>query len=400
MASATISIDAVDRSKAVFDSVKRNLRDVNKQVSVLSSGSGLGGVAARFLGVGSAIALVTQRARYLNEHFNAMQGIPDGTIRSIDVLKNQMSGVTGIIDRVILGYVEGIPSAIRLAQYHIEKFRHGEDEAATRLIRREQEATAAMARRPEVLRAQAEALNRLRESMHAAQSASAQALAPLYGTALRGREALDALRGAVDRLNHSLANAPESTADEVKKKIAMYEELTVKAKQLIAAEEAHRRMARDAGRILRDGFENAIFSGDKLRGVVNALISDLGRMMFQSLVFGSGGTGGIWGGIKSMFAGRAHGGGVSAGNSYVVGERGPELFTPSAAGNITPNHKMDGGGAPGIVIESVDMRGASVEAVARLESFVASLHGSIENRALTAVANARSRGGARGRGLA
>ena len=35
--------------------------------------------------------------------------------------------------------------------------------------------------------------------------------------------------------------------------------------------------------------------------------------------------------------GRADGGPVSAGSTYMVGERGPELFTPGSSGNITPN---------------------------------------------------------------
>ena len=39
---------------------------------------------------------------------------------------------------------------------------------------------------------------------------------------------------------------------------------------------------------------------------------------------------------------RASGGPVSPGGSYLVGERGPELFTPSTSGNITPNSAMGG----------------------------------------------------------
>ena len=39
---------------------------------------------------------------------------------------------------------------------------------------------------------------------------------------------------------------------------------------------------------------------------------------------------------------RAEGGPVIAGRSYVVGEVGPELFTPSTSGNITPNSAMGG----------------------------------------------------------
>ena len=37
---------------------------------------------------------------------------------------------------------------------------------------------------------------------------------------------------------------------------------------------------------------------------------------------------------------RASGGPVSAGKTYLVGERGPELFSPSNAGVITPNHAL------------------------------------------------------------
>ena len=35
--------------------------------------------------------------------------------------------------------------------------------------------------------------------------------------------------------------------------------------------------------------------------------------------------------------GKAHGGPVSAGTPYIVGERGPELFVPSSSGSIVPN---------------------------------------------------------------
>jgi hypothetical protein len=42
---------------------------------------------------------------------------------------------------------------------------------------------------------------------------------------------------------------------------------------------------------------------------------------------------------------RATGGPVSARDSYLVGERGPEIFTPGAGGFITPNNRLGGGGS-------------------------------------------------------
>ena len=54
---------------------------------------------------------------------------------------------------------------------------------------------------------------------------------------------------------------------------------------------------------------------------------------------------------------KANGGSVIGGKSYIVGERGAELFTPGATGTITPNHAM---GATSIVV-NVDASGSSVE---------------------------------------
>ena len=44
------------------------------------------------------------------------------------------------------------------------------------------------------------------------------------------------------------------------------------------------------------------------------------------------------------FAPRAAGGPVAGGSTYLVGERGPELFTPGTSGSITPNNALGGGG--------------------------------------------------------
>ena len=53
----------------------------------------------------------------------------------------------------------------------------------------------------------------------------------------------------------------------------------------------------------------------------------------------------------------ANGGSAQRGKSYLVGERGPEIFTPGATGTVSPNHAM---GATNIVV-NVDASGSSVE---------------------------------------
>jgi len=48
--------------------------------------------------------------------------------------------------------------------------------------------------------------------------------------------------------------------------------------------------------------------------------------------------------LEAVFGGgKAMGGPVIGGTSYIVGERGPELFTPNTSGMITPNNRMGGG---------------------------------------------------------
>ncbi len=61
-------------------------------------------------------------------------------------------------------------------------------------------------------------------------------------------------------------------------------------------------------------------------------------------------------GISSIT--RAAGGPVKGGSSYIVGERGPEIFSPGVSGMITPNHAL--GGSTNIVV-NVDASGSSVE---------------------------------------
>ena len=62
-------------------------------------------------------------------------------------------------------------------------------------------------------------------------------------------------------------------------------------------------------------------------------------------------VGGLFGG------GKATGGTVAGGTTYLVGEQGPELFTPSASGYIVPNNKLASGGGGGNTI-NITVNGA------------------------------------------
>jgi hypothetical protein len=87
------------------------------------------------------------------------------------------------------------------------------------------------------------------------------------------------------------------------------------------------------GRLI-DGFQS-------LFGIIKSVVGAIQSLI--SLVSNNSAVKGIGGAISSAFGGfRANGGSVSAGKSYVVGERGAEMFVPSSSGTIIPNGGMGG----------------------------------------------------------
>lgn len=99
----------------------------------------------------------------------------------------------------------------------------------------------------------------------------------------------------------------------------------------------------------------------------NILAAKVASGLFGSVDAKGSLSGGLLSGaINALFGGgKASGGPVDVGRSYLVGERGPELFTPGRNGFITPNGA--GGGAV-TIYQNVDARGATVDAIKLLPS--------------------------------
>ena len=105
---------------------------------------------------------------------------------------------------------------------------------------------------------------------------------------------------------------------------------------------------------LVDAIEGAINGTKTLGDVARSVFSEIQRSLIR---FGVNAFLGSLPGIGGFF--RAEGGPVSRGRSYIVGERGPELFTPGSSGMITPNHQLGGGSTT--VVVNVDASGSNVE---------------------------------------
>ena len=117
---------------------------------------------------------------------------------------------------------------------------------------------------------------------------------------------------------------------------------------------------------LYDGIANSIQGGlvDAIEGAINGTktLGDVARSVFgaiqrQLINFAATSFLKAIPGIGGFFA---NGGVTKPNKSYIVGERGPELFTPGVTGRVTPNHEMMGGGSTSVVV-NVDASGSNVE---------------------------------------
>jgi hypothetical protein len=144
-------------------------------------------------------------------------------------------------------------------------------------------------------------------------------------------------------------------------------------------------------------FTDAIFNAKSFTDAIGDMIKSFAELIFRALVLkpimdelfgvekaGGGSTGGLLGGFLAGIAGFFAGGGTAyAGNAYVVGEKGPEVFYPGVTGTVMPN------GAGGQTIYNIDARGADPTVEFRIRRALAET----ENRAVSrAVVTSREMG--------
>jgi hypothetical protein len=108
-------------------------------------------------------------------------------------------------------------------------------------------------------------------------------------------------------------------------------------------------------------FEALIMGTDNWNQTLAGVFNSLARIAFNfglSSLAGDDGKG-FFSFLTGSLKPRALGGPVSAGSSYLVGERGPEMFVPRTSGSIYPNDAMGIGG--GNITVNVDATGTSVQ---------------------------------------
>jgi TP901 family phage tail tape measure protein len=165
------------------------------------------------------------------------------------------------------------------------------------------------------------------------------------------RSELDGLPSGTGSIDTTLLGGTGS--DEAVKNIGKVKEKLVKVKEELTA---YQQEIADFGSSTFDnltGFvtEFAENGTIQFKSFANQAIAELAKIQLKALatnailgLAGSGGnTGSFFGGVASFFGiggARAEGGPVSGGQTYLVGERGPELFSPKRTGNIIPNDAL------------------------------------------------------------
>lgn len=118
--------------------------------------------------------------------------------------------------------------------------------------------------------------------------------------------------------------------------------------------------AQELGMTFASAFEDAIVEGKKFSDVLKGLYQDILRIIIRRQV-----TEPLANFIGGLFSGaRANGGSVAGGQTYLVGEQGPELFTPNSAGMITPNGALTAGGGGPVSVQIINQTSTPVTGTA------------------------------------
>jgi phage-related minor tail protein len=110
------------------------------------------------------------------------------------------------------------------------------------------------------------------------------------------------------------------------------------AKQFEPYNQAQEAVQKGWGRI-GDAIDTFVETGKfKFSDLARSVLADLAKMIAKAMIFKA--ISGIAGAFGLSIPGLASGGPAKAGQPYIVGEKGPELFVPQASGTVVPNNQL------------------------------------------------------------
>jgi hypothetical protein len=156
------------------------------------------------------------------------------------------------------------------------------------------------------------------------------------------------------KIRDLLAQNPELKKKEVEQAVRGIAAVEKQLEQQQKLHDLYKAIGQSIETGIVDAIQGAIEGTKTLGEVARSVFSQISRSLIQF------GVNSLLGSIfpGSRFFARAEGGPVSKGKNYLVGERGPEMFTPGSSGHITPNHQL---GSSTNVVVNVDASGSSVQ---------------------------------------
>ena len=155
---------------------------------------------------------------------------------------------------------------------------------------------------------------------------------------------LEASQDSIDAQVNGLSQSVEET-QRLNKEAKITQEAFDQLKDTIAVD-------------IGNGIKGLIKGTQSLNEALSNVLDRITDAFLNLAIFGNFAGNSVTGGLLSLIPGLANGGPAKRGKSYIVGEKGPELFTPGVSGMVTPNHAL--GGSTNVVV-NVDASGSSVE---------------------------------------
>jgi hypothetical protein len=414
---ATININAVDNTRAAFLDVQRNISATKTQAGTMGRAfsGGFGTIALSIAGPIAAFQALRRLITSVISDVESIPGVSPEVVQSITSMKSSFQDMGNSVKLAAANTIDffiRLPENVKLTILALATTKEQADLAKQALDNmREANNRAAEMGSPEY-KEQVKQLQLLTIAEMAARSrigeTKTQALEfekKLQGELIASQRIHERESIEFHKLRLELAqsyNRADKLRLEIEKDIGKEVKLADPiAEQMTAFEQSvfntFDRVGDRASQLFADMVLTGKASFGQLADIVArsmlevvarmAIINPLLNMMF-------GGFSGFQA-LPTFFGGpRAGGGQVSTGKSYLVGERGPEMFSPSSAGHITQNSKLGGGSSQTYYI---DARGADQTGLARLEGMIRETRASIRPIALASVMDTRARGGAMGR---
>lgn len=175
----------------------------------------------------------------------------------------------------------------------------------------------------------------------------------------------EAIKNKAEEMGLVFKDLEEGQQKRIEDAVKINRDLKEQAENAKAVRDAFESIAQSIGTDIKDGIAGLIKGTSTLGDLLNNVADKFLDMALNQALFGDilGSSGKKGGGILGFLSGGklAKGGTAAGGKSFLVGEKGPELFVPRSTGTVVPNNKLGGGGGTNNVVVNVDASGSDVQ---------------------------------------